>query len=142
MRQRVLEAIHEVQPDETAQVLERQRPAPGRFKRLLYCTADVACGIEQRAVDIEEISPKAGNHAGCGRSPSVKPGMRRPGSGRITCCVLSAVSFVPEVDCGGRSPPLMICITSLPSRISRSNSVSAILTSASECSSITAEAVS
>ena len=66
----------------------------GVVEHLLDGAANVACAVQQSAVDIEQVDGKRRNHyAGC--EPSLRPGTRRPLSGRSTCCVWSAESFGP-----------------------------------------------
>src|ERR1019366_1625626 len=144
----VAEHRHQVKADVAFQKVERNRWSTGRGQHLLDGAADIPRRIEQGAVDIEQVDREARDlsvhypgHAGCGRSPSLRPGTRRPLSGRNTCCVWSSASMPPGL-IGSMDWPLMICITSLPSRISRTSSVSAIFTSASERSLMMASAVS
>src|ERR1039458_3049079 len=141
-RKDFLEQVDEVKADVALQVFEVPGAAAVRVEHLLARAADIQRGIEQRAVDIEQIPRSARDHAGCGRAPAERPGSRRVASGRSTCWVSSASLPPPEDSLGGSVLPLMICVTSAPSRISRSSSASAILTSASECSSMMAAAVS
>src|ERR1039457_6208226 len=141
-RKDFLEQVDEVKADVALQVFEVLRAAAVRVEHLLDRAADIQRGIEQGAVDVEQINRKSGDHAGCGRSPSERPGSRRAPSGRSTCWVFSASLPPPEDSRGGTGLALMICSTSAPSRISRSSSASAILTSASECLSMMAAAVS
>src|ERR1017187_7096300 len=143
-RKDFLEQVDKVKADVALQVFEVLRAGAVRVEHLLDRPADIQRGIEQGAVDVEQINRKSRDHAGCGRSPSERPGSRRGPSGRSTCWVPSASAALPppEDSRGGSVLPLMICVTSAPSRISRSSSASAILTSASECLSMMAAAVS
>src|ERR1017187_268748 len=143
IRVNIREQIDQMQTDEALQVFERNVLRGGRgSQHMLDGAADILRTIEQGAVDIEQIDGEARDHAGWGRSPSESPGKRRLGSGRSTCCVPSPVSLGGLAAICGSVSPLMICITSLPSRISRSRSASAMRTSASECSSMIRTAVS
>src|ERR1035437_9195214 len=114
--------------------------AAGRVhgKHLLYCATDILRAVQQSAVDIEQVNRERGDHAGW--EPSLRPGTRRPASGRITCC--TPPPGVSLGACGASVWPLINWVTSLPSRISRTSSISAMVTSASECWSMTASAVS
>src|ERR1017187_10149137 len=102
-------------------------------EHLLDGAADVSGAVQQSAVDIEQVNRERGDHAGC--EPSL-----RPASGRITCC--TPPPGVSRGACGARVWPLINWVTSLPSRISRTSSISAMVTRASECWSMTASAVS
>src|SRR5262249_19370249 len=117
VRKEVAEEIEEMATDVALEVIESDGRAIGAsIEHLPDCAADVLGGVQQGAVDVEQINAKRRDHAGC--EPSLRPGTRRPESGRMTCCVWSAESF----GLGGsasRDWPLMSCITSLPSRISR-----------------------
>ncbi len=129
-RQHVLEQRRQVQPDETAQVVETL-PGDSRFRPALpppprKCPARNRAGCRQCRRGKREIaaSPerkKPGDrtfdpaswlrffymlpdlaHAGCGRSPSESPGSRRGAlSGRSTCCVWSSESLEPPGASGG-----------------------------------------
>ena len=137
--QHIAEAIDKMQADETAQVFECQRTAPGGLQGLLNRSADIARGIEQRSVDIEEIgrgiTPAAA--LAFGESRDAAAGLWADYLLRVVGGILRARSGLR-----GQIAALMICITSLPSRISRSSRASAIVTSASECSSMYTSAVS
>src|SRR5579871_1862664 len=149
LRQRLPEALVQVQADKTFQVLEIAGGRTISHQHLLDRAANIFGGVQQRAVDVEQVDREGRDlsviypdHAGCGRSPSLNPGARRPASGRSTCWVWSSESREPELGIGGNCWPLMIAITSLPSRISRSSSASAIFTKTSERSSRMCAAVS
>src|ERR1700693_2945523 len=113
MRQYIAEYLDQMETDIALQKLEGDRPAVFGIEHLLDGAANILGGIEQSAVNIEKVELETRDHAGCGRSPSVNPGRRRPASGRMTCCV-SPESLVPDVGFGGKSSPLMIWATSLP----------------------------
>src|ERR1022692_1448917 len=113
-------------------------PGRGDIEHLLDGAANVFGAVQQSAVDIEQVDREGGDHAGC--EPSFRPGTRRPLSGRMTCW--TPPPGVSLGACGASVWPLINWVTSLPSRISRTNSISAMVTSASECWSITASAVS
>src|ERR1700724_3351324 len=110
VRKGITEDFNEVQPDVVFQPLKTGRPAISCCQHLLDSAAYIFGGIQQRAVQVEQIDGKRGDlsvyypdHAGCGRSPSENPGARRPPSGRRTCCVWSSVSLDPEAGIGGRA---------------------------------------
>jgi hypothetical protein len=46
-----------------------------RCKNTLDGPADICSGVNQGAVYVEKVNPKARNHAGCGLSPPINPGM-------------------------------------------------------------------
>src|SRR5260370_557061 len=130
--------IEQMSADVALEVIEADRTGGVNRKHLLDSAADVLGAVQQSAVDVEQIDRKRGDHAGW--EPSLRPGTRRPLSGRITCCTPPpGVSFGA---CGANVWPLINWVTSLPSRISRTSSISAIVTRASECWLMTASAVS
>src|SRR5579885_3894466 len=134
----ILKQIEQVAADVGLQEIEADLPAGRRIRsqHLLHGPADVQRRVEQRAVDVEKIYRKARYaHAGCGRSPSMMPGNRRPPSGRSTCCVSPDPGPAGRVNAGSGSPSIS-CLTSAPSSTSRSSSASAIRTMASARSSI------
>src|SRR4051812_38881151 len=108
---------------------------------MLDCATDILGGVQQGAIEVKQVAVEGLNQAGAGRSPSDKPGIRRPPSGRITCCVLSEVSFGGRVLIGGRFPPSISVLTSAPSSTSRSSRASAMRTMALEFPSMTARAL-
>ncbi len=74
--------------------LERHGRKLGGLEHLLDGAANILGGIQQSAVDIEQINREGRNgsehvpdHAGWGRSPSESPVTRRGVSGRSTCWV-------------------------------------------------------
>src|SRR4029453_12596588 len=132
VREDVGEEIDQVPADVAPQVVFGDRRAVGvSGQSLPDRAADVGGGGQQGAVNVKQVDGEPRDHAGW--EPSERPGTRGRLSGRRTCCVWSSESFWPET--GGRVWALMICITSLPSRISRCSRVSAILIRASERSS-------
>src|SRR5260370_18632590 len=106
--------IQKVSSDVAAQQSFGDVVAAASRQYFLDRSADVASGVHQRPVDVEQVNRKWRNHAGCG-PPSSMPGARRPDSGLITCCVPSpaggactSASLLPSIN----------LITSLPSRTS------------------------
>src|SRR5947209_17431985 len=99
-----------MQADETFQVIEIAGSGTIGDKHLLDRAANIFRGVQQSAVNVEQVDGKSRNQAGCGRSPSLKPGARRPPlSGRSTCWVWSSESRGPA-GMGGNCWPLMIAI--------------------------------
>ena len=88
VRQNFGEEVDEMPADETFEVVEGAGRAGSGVEHLLDSAADVLGGVQQSAVYVKQINAELGDaHAGEGRSPSERPGTRRPTSGRITCCV-------------------------------------------------------
>src|ERR1035441_2731335 len=137
-RSHVGEKIEEMAADVALEVIEGDGAGRGDVEHLLDSAANILGAVQQSTVDIEQVNREGGNHAGW--EPSLRPGTRRPASGRITCC--TPPPGVSLGACGARVWPLINWVTSLPSRISRTSSISAMVTRASECWSMTASAVS
>jgi hypothetical protein len=85
-RKDVAEKIEEVAANEALEVIVRDgRAIRDRIEGLPDRAADVLGGVQQGAVDIEQVDGERGDHAGW--EPTLRPGTRRPESGRMTCWV-------------------------------------------------------
>src|SRR5438045_6215196 len=106
----------------------------GAGEHVLDGSADITCGVNQCAVNIEKVDGETwdrfqdaggfSRQAGCGRSPPSSPGTPLPPSGRITCWGFSDPSLGPldfVLWNVGNSPPSISTLTSDPSSTSRSS---------------------
>ena len=73
-REQLLEQINQVAADEALNEIERHVMLGGGRQNTLDGSDDVYRGINQGAVNVEQINFERRNQAGCGLSPPIKPG--------------------------------------------------------------------
>jgi hypothetical protein len=141
-RENVLEQSRSGAADEALQVFEVRLAGAVGDEHLLDRAADIGRGIEQSAVDIEQVNREIAGSRRLRPLAFREAGKRRPPSGRITCWVWLRRPCRHRRIRGGSVSPLM---SGAPRRHPGSRVRAAFrrsFTSASECFSMMAAAVS